>query len=111
MVEYNPPQMDLVFRALADPTRRSILGHISRRPRTVTEIAESFDMSLNGVSKHLKVLEKSGLMVRHREGRQHFCRMDPRPLKKVDKFLHYHMKFWDRQLDALEKFLEETKDS
>jgi len=111
MVEYESKQLDLVFRALADATRREILLKISKRPHTVTEIAKSFQISLNGVSKHLKFLEKSGLMVRHKDGRVHNCQMDPRPLKQVDKFINYHKKFWNRQLDSLETFLNETKDS
>ena len=110
MVEYKSQQLDLVFRALADATRREILLKISRRPHTVTEIAKSFQISLNGVSKHLKFLEKSGLMVRHKDGRVHYCRMEPRPLKKVDQFIKYYQKFWEQQLDALENFLDESND-
>ncbi len=109
MVEYREAQLNRVFHALADPTRRRILAQTAKRPQRVTALAESFAMSLNGVSKHIKVLEAAGLLLRRKEGREHHCRMDPRPLAEAEKFIQRHRKFWNQQLDSLEHFLSETK--
>ncbi len=108
MVEYKESQLNRVFHALADPTRRRILTQTAKRPQRVTALAESFAMSLNGVSKHIKVLEAAGLLLRHKEGRVHHCRMDPRPLAEAEKFIRHHRKFWNEQLDSLQRFLNEA---
>ena len=109
MVEYKELQLNRVFHALADPTRRRILALTAKRPRRVTALAEMFAMSLNGVSKHIKVLEAAGLLVRQKEGRVHHCRMDPRPLVEAEKFIRHHRRFWDEQLDSLQQFLSATE--
>lgn len=99
--------LDSVFRALADPTRRAMVGRLARSPRTVTELAEPFEMSLAAVSKHLKVLEGAGLVTRSIEGRTHTCSLDPRPLTDAREWLQYYEQFWNDRLDALERALTE----
>ncbi|MEO6097846.1 MAG: metalloregulator ArsR/SmtB family transcription factor [Fibrobacteria bacterium] len=95
--------------ALADPTRRAILKQLSLRESTVNEIAKPYDISLAGVSKHIQVLEKARLVVKRREGRIQHCRLNPKPLGAVANLLIEYKHFWENQLDALEKFLQETE--
>lgn len=107
MVKYNSdPQLDLTFHALADPTRRQILGLIAHKNTcTVTELAKPFDMSLAAVSKHLNVLRRAGLVHRHVRGRTHYCTLDVTPLKDAEQVITYLKKYWEQQFDSLEKFL------
>jgi DNA-binding transcriptional ArsR family regulator len=91
-----------VLDAISHPSRRAILARLSRGPARVTEIAEPFDMSLNAVSKHLKVLEAAGLIYRDRQGRDHVMELRAAPLRFVTQWLHPYERYWSRQLDRLE---------
>jgi DNA-binding transcriptional ArsR family regulator len=91
-----------VLDAISHPSRRAILARLSRGPARVTEIAEPFDMSLNAVSKHLKVLEAAGLIHRDRQGRDHVMELRAAPLRSVSQWLHPYERYWSRQLDRLE---------
>jgi DNA-binding transcriptional ArsR family regulator len=105
----NEQQLDLIFHALADSTRRAILRLVAERECTVSEMAEPFRMSLNAVSKHIKVLEKAGLIRRTVDGRVHRCKMDAGPLEQASSLIAYYQKFWEDRFDHIEKYLIETK--
>jgi DNA-binding transcriptional ArsR family regulator len=105
MVDH-PEQLDIVFHALADPTRRQMLRELALRERTVTELANPFDMSLAAASKHVKVLERAGLLKRTIRGRTHTCRLDPDPLGAAHTWLRFYERFWNDRLDALERELK-----
>ncbi|MBW2245019.1 MAG: winged helix-turn-helix transcriptional regulator [Deltaproteobacteria bacterium] len=98
-------QLDRTFAALADPTRRAILGRLRRGPATVGQIAAPFEISLNGVSKHVRVLEEAGLVERKVEGREHHLRLRADPLRKVARYAAGYADFWEGRLDALEQHL------
>lgn len=103
--------MDRTFAALADPTRRAIVARMAEPDAdgiSVTELAEPFmaAMSLPAVSKHLRVLERAGLLRQERDGRVRRCRLDPAPLKRAHDWVAVYQRFWSRQLDALAEFLE-----
>jgi DNA-binding transcriptional ArsR family regulator len=102
-------RLDAVFAALADPTRRAIIERLSRSEARVTEIAEPFHMSLNAVSKHIRVLELSGVVERHRQGRDHILSINTRSLEEVDGWIERTCSSWAKQLDALEHLLRELK--
>ncbi|MBV8773759.1 MAG: helix-turn-helix transcriptional regulator [Deltaproteobacteria bacterium] len=110
MVEYNPAQLDIVFHALGDATRRRMLRELVSGERTVGQLAEPFAMSLAGASKHIKVLENAGLILREVCGRTHLCRLDPGPLASAHQWLSFYERFWTDRLDALERLLR-TEDS
>jgi DNA-binding transcriptional ArsR family regulator len=93
-----------VLAAVADPTRRAILGRLARRPARVTDVAAPFPISLNAVSKHIKVLESAGLVRRVRRGREHTLELDARPLRDVARWVHRFERFWSERLDRLEAF-------
>ncbi len=95
--------LDQVFFALGHPVRRQILIRLAQSPAIVTEIAEPFELSLNAISKHLKVLEKAGLIQREVQGREHTFKVTPQPLGEVFDWLAYYQAFWTNRLDALEK--------
>jgi DNA-binding transcriptional ArsR family regulator len=101
-------QLDLVFHALADGTRREILNRVAEDECTITELAEPFKMTLAAVSKHIKVLEKAGLLRRTKDGRIHRCRMDASPLEPALDVINHYKRFWNGQMDALEKYLNEA---
>lgn len=103
------PRLDSVFGSLADATRRDIIRRVSFRPLSVNQIAEPYDISVAAVSKHLIVLEKAGLIVKHREGKQQVVRVAPNGLKGADDFLQRYRKLWEGRLDALERYLKEEK--
>src|SRR3954471_4593448 len=98
-----------VFHALAPPVRPDILRRIARAEQTVSELAEPFDMSLEAVSKHVRVLERARLVKRTRSGRMHRCRLRPEPLKDAAKVLAQLATLWNTRLDALEHLLSELK--
>jgi len=104
MVEH-AAHLDAVFQALADPTRRAMLRQLTRGERSVSELAEPFTMSLAGASKHVKVLERAGLVRRSVRGRTHLLRFEPRPLVGAEEWLRLHTAFWSERLDALETAL------
>src|SRR5271170_4705755 len=95
-------QLDATFSALADPTRRAILARLARGEATVTELAEPFEITLPGISKHLKVLERAGLIARGREAQWRPCRLEPRPLKDVAAWVEHYRRFWEQSLDRLD---------
>ena len=105
MVERESPQLDLVFHALGDATRRQMLRELSAGERTVGELALPFAMSLAAASKHIKALESAGLIRREVRGRTHWCRLDPGPLASANDWLQYYECFWSGRLDALEELL------
>lgn len=98
-------ELDAAFAALADPTRRAILGRLRTGPATVGQIAAPFDMSLNGVSKHVRVLERAGLVRREIHGREHRLHLEARPLRSVSDWTGNYRSFWEGALDALERHL------
>jgi DNA-binding transcriptional ArsR family regulator len=97
-------RLGTVFAALSDPTRRAIIGRLAAGPARVTEVAEPFSVSLNAVSKHLKVLEHAGLVRRTRQGRDHILTFDGKPLRQVVRWAHIYERFWNQRLDRLEAF-------
>ena len=99
------PDLDLAFAALSHPARRAIVHRLSRGPARVTDVAAPFNMSLNAVSKHLKVLEQAGLVRRQRSGREHRLLLQPAPLRAVARWTSRYQRFWNERLDALENFL------
>jgi DNA-binding transcriptional ArsR family regulator len=98
--------LDATFSALADPTRRAILARLARGETTVQDLAEPFAMSLPAVSKHLKVLERAGLIARSREAQWRPCRIEPRALKDVDEWLDRYRRFFDESFDRLDVYLK-----
>jgi DNA-binding transcriptional ArsR family regulator len=108
MVKYSPKTLNHTFAALADPTRRRILAHLARGDRCVTDLAQPHAMSLPAVSKHLRVLEKAGLLRRRRYGRVHEMQLDAKPLKEAAQWVEKYRKFWEGSLDRLAEYLEKT---
>jgi DNA-binding transcriptional ArsR family regulator len=100
---------EAVWSALSDPTRRAIVERLTRGPTRVTDIAAPFDMSLNAVSKHIKVLEAARLVRRTRQGREHTLELDPAPLRDVARWASEVERFWFAGLDRIEQFFEEKK--
>jgi DNA-binding transcriptional ArsR family regulator len=105
MVEHRTRALDRLFRALASEPRREILRLVSSEPRSVTELSACFDMSLAAVSKHVQVLEQAELITQTKDGRHHWCRLNPEPLKCARASIDELSAFWDRQLGGLEDFL------
>jgi DNA-binding transcriptional ArsR family regulator len=103
-------KLDAVFSALADPTRRRILGRLARGSASVTELAEPFSMTLPAVSKHLRVLERAGLMRRERDGWYHRCHLEARPLEDAVAFLTRYRPFWEQTLEQLAQYVERSPD-
>src|SRR3954452_10235124 len=101
-------RLDSVFRALAHPVRRDILGRLGAEERSISELAEPFDMTLEAVSQHVRVLERAQLLRRAKDGRVHRCRMDPAPLREAGALLVKLAGFWDRQLASLDRWLQTT---
>ena len=105
MVEHDSLALDTIFHALGDATRRAMLGELASGTRSVGELAEPFAMSLAAASKHIKVLEKAGLVRREVRGRTHMCSLDPAPLMTADQWLGIYRRFWTDRLDTLESLL------
>src|SRR5437879_5025582 len=101
--------LDRAFAALADPTRRAILARLALGEAAVTELAEPFEMSLPAVSKHLKVLERAGLITRSNQAQWRYCRLDPAPLKQVAQWVGGYKRFWDESYGRLDEYLEDLK--
>lgn len=99
-------RLSTTFAALADPTRRAILARLATGERSVTELAEPFDMSLPAVTKHLKVLERAGLVRRGREAQWRPCRLEARPLREVSDWVEHYRRFWEQSLDRLDRYLK-----
>jgi len=104
-VEYMTPVLDVTFAALSDPTRRGIVQRRAKGATRVTDLAEPFDMSLNAVSKHVKVLERAGLVRRTRMGREHLIALDPEPIRRIAGWASRYERFWSDRLGKLEAFL------
>jgi DNA-binding transcriptional ArsR family regulator len=109
MVEYSSQTLDRVFAALSDPTRRSIIHRLCVGPASVGELAAPLDMSLNAVSKHVKVLETAGLVKREVEGRTHHIYLNPEPLEEAERWVNQYRQFWEARLDSLESWLARPK--
>jgi DNA-binding transcriptional ArsR family regulator len=99
-------QLSNTFAALADPTRRAILGRLALGETSVTELAQPFEMSMPAVSKHLKVLERAGLIARGREAQWRPCRLEARPLKEAAGWIEEYRRFWSAHVDALARHLD-----
>ena len=106
----DPRVLDGVFRALADPTRRDMLRRLAGGERTITELAEPCAMSFAAASKHVRVLERAGLVQRTVRGRTHLCRLEPRPLADAQEWLNFYQGFWTERLDALETMLRPERE-
>ena len=105
MVEHQTPLLDTVFHALGDATRRNMLKQLSGGERTVSELAEPCSMSLAAASKHIKVLERAGLLRREVRGRIHLCRLESAPLATASEWLSTYEAFWTKRLDVLDQLL------
>jgi DNA-binding transcriptional ArsR family regulator len=102
-------QLSTTFSALADPTRRAILARLARGESCVTALAEPFAMTLPGISKHLKVLERAGLIARGREAQWRPCRLAARPLRDVADWVEHYRRFWEERFDRLDQYLKELQ--
>jgi DNA-binding transcriptional ArsR family regulator len=102
-------RLNATFAALADPTRRAILARLASGEASVTELAEPFAMSLPAISKHLKVLERAGLIARGREAQWRPCKLSAGPLKDVSEWVENYRRFWEQSLDRLEEYLRELQ--
>jgi DNA-binding transcriptional ArsR family regulator len=109
MVQFQADALDLVFRALSDPTRRGMLGSLGSGERSVSELAEPLNMTITAVSKHVAVLERAGLVHRSKRGRTHFVRLDPRPLGHAHEWLGKQKALWSAQFDNLDAYLARKK--
>jgi DNA-binding transcriptional ArsR family regulator len=104
-----PDRLSQTFAALADPTRRAILARLIAGEASVKELAEPFDMSLPAVSKHLKVLERAGLIARGRAAQWRPCRLEAGPLKDAAQWLEHYRRFWEHSFDRLDDYLKELQ--
>jgi DNA-binding transcriptional ArsR family regulator len=111
MVEQQSQQLDAVFHALADPTRRGMLRSLADGELSIGELAAPFRMSFAGASKHVKALEHAGLVRRTVQGRQHFCSLDADRLADAVEWLNFYQRFWTDRLDALERELRKPEQS
>ncbi len=102
-------QLSTTLSALADPTRRAIIARLAAGEATVNELAAPFDMSLPAVSKHLKVLERAGLISRGRNAQWRPCRLEARPMKEIADWIEPYRRFWDGSFDRLESYLQEIQ--
>jgi DNA-binding transcriptional ArsR family regulator len=109
MGEYIPARLDGVFNALGDPTRRAILARLTDSDARVTELAAQFPISLNSVSKHIRMLERAGLLRRRVQGRDHVLSLEPAPLAEAAAWIEHYRRFWEGRLAALEKFVTNRK--
>src|SRR3982075_1776540 len=102
-------RLSTTFAALADPTRRAILARLALGETSVTELAEPFEMSLPAVSKHLKVLQRAGLIARGREAQWRPCRLEAAPLQDAADWIEHYRRFWEESLDRLDAYLKEVQ--
>lgn len=106
MVKYNATNLDNLFHALADPTRRSMLQALALQNLSIGELAEPFEMSLTAASKHIRVLEQAGLINRKIQGRNHICELNAAPMHGGLEWIQHYQRFWNPQLDTLEQLLQ-----
>ncbi len=111
MVTISSEHLDRTFAALADPTRRAILEHLSQGPTTVGELADPFRISRPAISKHLRVLERAGLVQRRQDGRLSRCALDATPMKNAADWVERYRRYWEQQLDALARYLEHEENT
>jgi len=109
MVKYSEQTLDATFAALSDMTRRGILARLAAGEASVSDLAAPYEMSLPAVSKHLRVLESAGLVVRQKDGRVHRCRLIAEPMKDAAQWIERYRLFWEEQFDALARYLEEPE--
>jgi DNA-binding transcriptional ArsR family regulator len=108
MVTIKPKQRELVFKAIADPTRREILGVLRRGPTSVGEIALNFRTSRPAISKHLRLLRNAGLVVTRKKGAANICELNGKPLHAINEWLQEYAEFWDENLRSLKNYVEEN---
>jgi DNA-binding transcriptional ArsR family regulator len=104
-----PDPLSVTFAALADPTRRAILARLANGETSVTELAAPFDMSMPAVSKHLKVLERAGLIARGRTAQWRPCKLEAAPLREIADWVDHYREFWEQSFDRLDEYLRELK--
>lgn len=104
-------ELTSTFAALANPTRRAILDQLTTGTKTVTELAEPFDMTMPAVTKHLKVLEEANLIERSREAQYRPCTLDPRPLKEIDRWIDRYRRFSEGSFERLDEYLDKLQDT
>jgi DNA-binding transcriptional ArsR family regulator len=109
MVNYREDLMDAVFTALADSTRRGMIARLSKGPATIGELGRPFAITKPAVTKHVKVLERAGLIAREKDGRVHRCKLNPAPMERAEGWIEKHRKFWETSLGNLARYLEQTK--
>lgn len=109
MVKYIESELDATFRALADPTRRAILARLALGDASVGELAAPFEISLPAVSRHLRVLEEAGFLIREKQGRVHRCHLDAKPMRSVSGWIEVYRQYWENQLDSLVEYLEKQQ--
>src|SRR5262245_5324884 len=105
----SPDNLSVTFAALADPTRRAILSRLAKGPAVVTELAAPFDISGPAISRHLRVLERAGLIARGREAQWRPCRLEAGPLREVADWTADYRRFWERSFDRLDEYLREIQ--
>ena len=108
MVKYSSDDLDRIFRALSDPTRRAILHRLAEGDAPVSELAAPFDMSLPAFTKHLNVLRRAGLLETEKSGRVRRCHIDHRPLQQVADWIAEYRQFWDTRLDRLDDYFKKS---
>ncbi len=106
MVNNSSAHLDILFHALADATRREMLARLATGEMSVKELARPFDMSAPAISKHLRVLEKAGLLRREIQGRVHRCHLVPEPMNEAAEWIAFYERFWNNQLDSLDQYLK-----
>jgi DNA-binding transcriptional ArsR family regulator len=109
MVQYSPVRLDASFAALSDATRRGVLERLGRADASITELAETFQMTLTGIKKHVGVLEEAGLVTTQKVGRVRTCKLGPRRLEEETAWIERHRQLWDARFDELDKVVEELK--
>ena len=105
----SPKQLDLTFAALSDPTRRAILSRLASGEASVTDLAKPFDMTLPAISKHLKVLQRAGLISQTREAQWRPCRLEAAPLKDASDWIEHYRQYWEESFDHLDEYLREVQ--
>ena len=109
MGEYKPTGLDEVFSALGDPTRRAILARLTAADARVTDVASAFPISLNSVSKHIRMLERAGLLRRSVVGREHVLSLNAGPLAEAQAWIEHYRRFWEGRLEALDQYVTSKK--
>jgi DNA-binding transcriptional ArsR family regulator len=108
MVNYNQHRLNLAFGALSHPIRRGILARLSTGEATIAELAKPFKVSAPAITKHMRILEKAGLLSRTIQGREHRCRLEHHRMKEAETWIEHHRTFWNERFDALERYLKEN---